>query len=338
MRGTWDNGGMVDCAVSIKAARVVVVMPNWLGDAVMATPFLRALRGVCPEARIAVVVKGLTAGVVEGLGSGRGVDEIFVQKKGEEGKCVRWLRRGRIELGVLLPNSFRSAWRLWRGGVKRRLGYRREMRGWLLTDYLLPEKRTVEQRELDEGKARAIVELGGPTLKIGSKYQPGAVIDYYNGLAGYLGAKNLSREMELGITELERREGERAVGGVGRFVLMVPGANFGASKCWPVEYFSKLADRLIEARGVSVVMASSPAEMATVEAIVAGCVRKERIVVLGKMNGGKGISIGALKEVVRWAELVVCNDTGPRHFAVAAQEAGGDAVWSNGSAVGGGVL
>ena len=48
----------------IEASRIVVVMPNWLGDGVMATPFLRGLRGVYPEGRVVAVARGGVGGGV----------------------------------------------------------------------------------------------------------------------------------------------------------------------------------------------------------------------------------------------------------------------------------
>src|SRR4051812_12171581 len=96
--------------VHIPATRIVVLLPNWLGDAVMATPFLRALRGIYPQARICAVGRSLVAAVVRGNGL---VDDVKVIEKGHEGQVVRWMKQEKFELGVLLPNSFRSAWMLW---------------------------------------------------------------------------------------------------------------------------------------------------------------------------------------------------------------------------------
>ena len=239
---------------------------------------------------------------------------------------MRWVREGRFEVGVLLPNSFRSAWMLWRGGVGRRLGYARGGRSWLLTDRLQPVMRTAEQAARDRAKAEAIREISGDAaqVRVGSKYQPVPTIDYYLELARYLGAADCERRMELGITAEERGEAERAFAEIENgkskienLVVMVPGANFGSSKCWMPERFAGVADRLIEEQGATVVVASSPAEMPIVEAILSAVNRRERVVALGKLNGGKGVSLGALKEIVRRARLMICNDTGPRHFAVA---------------------
>ena len=309
----------------IEAARIVVIMPNWLGDGVMATPFLRALRGIHAGAHIAAVARPLVMPVLAGLPF---VNEGFAAEKGDEANLVRWLKKNRFDLGILLPNSLRSAWVLWRGGVKRRLGYARGGRGALLTDRLKPVKRSVEQQVRDEGKAAAIREFGGPSLRIGSAFEPVPAIDYYLRLAEYLGATELSRQMELGVTGEEAAEVEgvlaqvplnAAVGPHG-YVVLVPGANFGASKCWLPERFAQLALSL--ANDAWVLIAGSPAEAPLIRAICKGAsdasgMLHNHIVPLSELNGGRGISLGALKEIVRRSRLMICNDTGPRHFAAA---------------------
>src|SRR3982751_4481787 len=109
--------GWMPSSPRIPAQRIVVVMPNWLGDAVMATPFLRALRGAYPEAHIAAVAIPLVAPVLAGVPF---VDETHVRGKKES--AAAWMRVGKFDLGILLPNSFRSAWEMFRGRARRRLG------------------------------------------------------------------------------------------------------------------------------------------------------------------------------------------------------------------------
>ena len=235
------------------AERIVVVMPNWLGDAVMATPLLRALRGAYPTAHIAALHVPLVGAVVSGL---PWVDEAREYRKRAATEAVRWLREGRFDVGVLLPNSFRSAWMLWRGGVPRRVGYRREWRGWLLTDAVEPVRRSAAQRERDREKRVAIREAGGKAGAIGSAYEPVPTIEYYLTLGKQAGARSEDRRMELGVTEAERAEGTRALAeaGVGPeepLVVMVPGAHFGASKCWAPQRFARVADLLLDRQGAA---------------------------------------------------------------------------------------
>lgn len=365
---------------AMAASRIVVVMPNWLGDGVMATPFLRGLRRIYPEARIAAVARPLVAAVCRGVSF---VDEVKACARGEEGAVSRWMRGERFELGILLPNSFRSAWMLWRGGVRRRLGYARGGRSLLLTDRLKPLKKDHAQWCRDEAVRNAIRLLkfeepiaDGDLLRVhvtgrmetvfaehrmrssgkvvrapaciyhgryegpdqeaailAAKFQPVPTIDYYLELARYLegdaaGAeKLLDRRMELAVTAEERAEAEGALGELGigdaePLVVIVPGANFGWAKCWLPERFTAVAEKLAEPGGVfgaRVALAGSLAEKPVLDAILdkVNPESRSRIQSLAAVNGGQGISVGALKEIVRRSGLMICNDTGPRHFAAA---------------------
>lgn len=87
------------------------------------------------------------------------------------------------------------------------------------------------------------------------------------------------------------------------------------------ERYAEVAAQLADPAGTfraTVLLAGSPAEMPVIDAILAAVrIHHERICALPKLNDGKGVSLGALKELVRRARLMICNDTGPRHFAAA---------------------
>src|SRR2546421_13094537 len=110
---------------------LAVFRPNWVGDAVMATPAPRALREHFAGAHIIGVLKPYVAGVLEGapwLDS-----QVFFDGRGPWDR--RWpavaarLRRHRPDLAVLFQNNFRSALVAWLGGCRRRVGFVRYGRG-----------------------------------------------------------------------------------------------------------------------------------------------------------------------------------------------------------------
>src|SRR5262245_23461556 len=120
--------------------KIAVFLPNWVGDAVMATPAVRALRRHFASAHLIGVLRPYVAGALEGapwLDS-----QILLDTKGPWRR--RWpavaltLRKHRPDLAVLFPNSFRSALVARLGGCRRRVGYARGGRTWLLTDRLPP--------------------------------------------------------------------------------------------------------------------------------------------------------------------------------------------------------
>src|SRR5262249_54248329 len=117
--------------------KLAVFLPNWVGDAVMATPALRGLRTQFADAEIIGVMSPVIADVLQGLDV---MDRVILhQSRGKDPDCrdgaiIHRLREARCELGVLLPNSWRSAWIAWRAGIRRRVGFHRDGRGILLTD------------------------------------------------------------------------------------------------------------------------------------------------------------------------------------------------------------
>ncbi|MEM9882655.1 MAG: hypothetical protein AAF800_07040, partial [Planctomycetota bacterium] len=93
-----------------RAERLLVVMPTWFGDILMATPTLRALRRLLPDVHLSVLVRENLAALVEGL---PWIDEVVPAAKGGKGasafRLAKRLSRERYDTAVLLPNSFRAA-------------------------------------------------------------------------------------------------------------------------------------------------------------------------------------------------------------------------------------
>ena len=119
---------------------IAVFLPNWIGDVVMATPAIRALRQTYPEAHMVWVGKPYVAGVVEG--SPWFENRVLLDSRGaltNRWPAAAWkLRRAKIDLAVLFPNTFRSAWVAWLAGCQRRIGFKRYGRNGLLTEGLEP--------------------------------------------------------------------------------------------------------------------------------------------------------------------------------------------------------
>jgi len=285
--------------------RILVVQPNWVGDAIMATPALRALRELYPEAHISYLLRRYVKPVYTGL---PWADRLITYRTGRsKGKLGRGmidlaarLRAGRFELAVLLANSFKSALLCKLAGIKRVVGYERDGRGFLLTDKLLPAK-----------------ERG--------KFLPTPITRYYLGLAQYLGSHQRALNLELHVTAQEEAEARRifARAGLdsslcrpgenknGPLVLLNPGAQYGDAKCWPPANFAILADRLMDELGATVLVSGAPRERRILDEVQ----RHMRHAAVDL--AAKGLTLGALKEIVRRCDLVITNDTGPRHIAAA---------------------
>ncbi len=274
--------------------RIAVFLPNWVGDVVMATPAVHALRALHPDARLVAVLKPYVAGVLEG--SPWFDDLIFFDKHGCAGQrtlaVARRLRRERIDLAVLFVNTFRPALAAWLGGCRRRIGYARYGRGWLLTDALPPVR-----------------DAHG-------RLTPSPVLDAYNRLVERAGARP-DRRMRLVTTPHHEAAAEQVWRETGldqchEVICLNPGAAFGSSKYWSAESFAVLARRLAHERGSGVLVLCGPSERDMARQIAARA-NSERVHSLADHP----LSLGLTMACVRRADLLVTTDSGPRHFAAA---------------------
>ena len=162
---------------------IAVFLPNWVGDVVMATPTLRALREHFPSARIVGVMRPHAADALAGTAW---LDQhLLYDPRSADSRLRGWavcrrLRREQIDLALLLPNSWRTALLARFGGARDRLGYVRGGRGILLNRKLYPPR---------SGKQLAAV----------------SALDYYLELAYAAGCPSASRQVELATLPVDER-------------------------------------------------------------------------------------------------------------------------------------
>ena len=267
---------------------VLVYCPNWVGDVVMATPVLECLRANYPGAYIVGVIREYAAGV---LADGPWLDELIsCREKDFTGfwRLVRRIRALKPDLCLVLPNSFRSALILALAGAGQRIGFRRNGRSLLLH--------------------------GGPRSQ-----GPGPVPmqDAYFELCRWLdlelpGSKQPRLHFSEGLSaEADALLQDYHVAGDDLLIGLNPGAKFGSSKCWPPEYFAELAERFTEAFGCRILLFTGPGEEAIARAIHRHCT----VPLLDP--GPERVNLALLKPLIQRCDLLVSNDTGPRHYAVA---------------------
>jgi heptosyltransferase-2 len=277
---------------------LAVFLPNWIGDAVMATPALRALRRHFPASRIVGVLKPYVAGALEG---GDWFDRLLPAHGGTWSQGVAataWhLRRERIDLTILLPNTFRAALTAWLGGSLRIVGYARYGRALLLSDPLPPDRNA-------DGRLRI-----------------SPIVDAYNRLVEHLGCPSPGYDLELFTTHADEEAADRVwaearFGECPEVVCLNPGAAFGAAKHWPADYFARLARDLVRRRDCAVLVLCGPAERDLARQIALQAALPA-VAALGEVieKCGVHLSLGLTKACVRRADLLVTTDSGPRHFA-----------------------
>ncbi len=273
---------------------LAVFLPNWIGDVVMATPVLRALRSRYPDARITGVMRPYVADVLAG---GDWLDDqVFYNPKSNDKQLrslamVKNLRRHKPQMAVLLPNSLRTGLLATLAGAKRRVGYARYGRGFLLTDKLKPPKTS-------DGKLART-----------------PMVDYYLKIAAAAGCPDESPQLELHTTQADRQRADQVWGSLGltnKVIVVNSSGAFGAAKLWPPKSFGVLARMIAATLDHDVLVICGPSEKDAAREIVATA-KHPRVVSLADQE----LSLGLSKECVRRARMMVTTDSGPRHFAAA---------------------
>ena len=269
---------------------ILVWLPSPMGDAILCTPALRAIRKHFKSCKISFFAEPV---VREVLSPSSFNDEWLEQQNKSPLGIAKKLKEHKLTHAILLKNSFASALTVFLAGIPLRIGYSREGRGFLLTDKLYPPK-------LNDGK-----------------FKPLSMIDYYLALASWLGADTADRSLELLI---DAQDEQRLCGKLPQVlnlnspvVVIVPGGAFGPSKCWASERFAQTTDWLITNYNATVVIsvASNPLERQIAKEICNSS--RHKLINLAEMS----VSPGELKAFFSIVDLVISNDTGPRHIAIA---------------------
>lgn len=261
---------------------ILVRLPNWLGDTVMALPALHDLRAARPEARVVGVGRWAS------LLTGQGVADALVPypRTGGVRRLAAKLAGMRADAAVLLPNSFESALaaRLW--GARMRLGYDTDLRRGLLTHPVpLPSPR---RHQVDE--YRGLLEAVGVTV---SATEP---------------AWRLTDDAASSAAVAALLDEGGVPCGVPAIGLHL-GASFGSSKLWPPAAYAELASRLSE-RGLHPVLLGSPADSGTAAAVSA-CAGWPMASLVGRDR------VELLPRLLARLACVVSGDTGVAHLAAA---------------------
>lgn len=275
--------------------KVLVVLPNWVGDVVMATPALAALRGGLPDAHITYMLRPHLSDVV--AGGGWHDDELYWSPKRGAARerdnlhIAGQIRATRYDAAILLTNSFRSAALAWLARIPLRIGFARDGRGWMLTERLRPLRRD-------------------------GRFLPVPAIEMYAQIVERAGCPVSDLRPRLVITPEQQQAADAlkahyGLDGDRPYAVIAPGAAFGAAKCWLPERFGQLCDSLADRFGLRCVQVGAPGE-AELLGEIARHARSGPVCMLDP-----GTSLGSLKGIIGGAALLVCNDSGPRHYGIA---------------------
>jgi heptosyltransferase-2 len=286
----------------IAEEKVLIWLPSPMGDAILCTPALRAIRERFKTNKITLLATDAVRSV---LSPSRFNDDWLELKQDGPLATAKQLKEHDFTYAVLFKNSFASALAVYLAQIPARIGYARECRGLLLTEKLHPLKpprRRFGHRQIHGHR---------------SKFKPVSMVEYYLRIARWLGGKNPEKRLELQVDPQDEEtlsdKLPQVLQSAGPVVIMVPGGAYGPSKCWSSSRFAQTAGRLINEYNATVVISVAPA---SIEKRIADDIcssSKHKLINLAKTP----LSLGELKALFSRADLVISNDTGPRHIAIA---------------------
>ncbi len=271
-------------------SRILVIRLDRIGDVVLSTPVLQALRQHAPHAFIAMMVRPACRELLE---THPYLNEVIVYDK--EGKhrsawatiqFARRLRRYDFDAALVLHPSNRSHWMPWLAQIPTRIGYDRK-NGWLLTNRLPHRKQEGSRHE-----AVYTLELLAP-LGIPVTANPRPVVP--------VSPRAVQRVNEV--------FSEASVQPADTLVAIHPSASC-ISKRWMPQRFAAVADRLITELKVRVCLIAGPEDALHAHQVM-DAMRHPAINLAGRL------SVGELAALLQRCRLLISNDSGPVHIAAA---------------------
>jgi heptosyltransferase II len=276
--------------------RILIIAPNWIGDAVMSQPLLAAIKTSYPHAVIDVLATPWVAPVY------RACSEVTELIEAD-------LRHGQLQWGLrralaaqikkrdyascyVLPNSLKSALIPWLANIPVRIGYQGELRRFLLT----------------ETKANS------------PKTQRIPMVEHYASLCASSSNRNATVPVphltpRASALESARTRLQAASIQTDSLVVLCPGAEYGPSKRWPAAHFAALAQSILKATpNASVVLLGSPSDRAIGDAIVSSSASQGRI-----FNWCGATSLDEAIAIIGMSSNLVSNDSGLMHIGAALQ-------------------
>lgn len=265
---------------------ILVHLPNWLGDCAMATPALRTLRARFPEARITWAGRGPCIDLLEGL---PWCDDVlpFAARSGLGAMRKAAQQLGSApDLGIALPHSARAAMFLWMCGCRERIGY-------------------------DRGSRRFLLTKAVPPYRENGRITPQYMVVEYETLLRPLGVEPDGRGLELQANAQLVAAWRAQLDPTRPVVAVAPGAAHGPAKRWPAPRFAAVINQLSARHNTECILFTGPGEEQTRDEVVA--LTSAPLIQSSAVPGG----VASLKAGISCCNLLVGNDSAPRHIAIA---------------------
>lgn len=273
--------------------KILIIGPAWIGDMIMSHSLIKRIKNIFPDSTIDVMAPEWSGGIVSRMPEVRKFIPLKV-KHGEFSLSYRWklgknLRSEKYTRAYILPITWKSALPALAAKIPIRIGYFGEFRFFLLNKFFIMGKNlnTMIKRYL------ALVDTKVYKAKAESNVEilpfPKLAVDLAN-------RTKLISELGLDATQGAKK------------IALLPGAEYGASKRWPIEYFRLVAENLV-AKGIEILVLGGDKEIELGETICKN------------LNGaynlcGKTRLVDAI-DLMSLASLAIGNDSGLMHLASA---------------------
>ena len=274
--------------------RILVIAPNWIGDAVMSQPLLATIKASYPHAVIDVLATSWVAPVYRACSEVAEIMEADLRhgqlQWGLRRALAAQIKKRNYASCYVLPNSLKSALIPWLANIPVRIGYEGELRRFLLT----------------ETKANS------------PKTQRIPMVEHYANLCAPSSNSDATKRMphltpRPSTLESARARLQAASIQTDALAVLCPGAEYGPSKRWPAAHFAALAQSILKAKPTaSVVLLGGPSDRAIGDAIVSSEASQSRM-----FNWCGATSLDEAIAIISLCSKVVSNDSGLMHIAAA---------------------
>jgi heptosyltransferase II len=275
--------------------KILIRATNWVGDAILALPALRAVRSRFPAAHISILSRPYIADIYRGQGVS---DELIAWDPHGEHRRLRGrqqlisgLRSRQFDVALLLQNAFDAAWLAWRAHIPQRIGYARDGRSFLLS------------------KAIAVPKPG--------EIPPHEKFYYLELLRriGWLDTFPIVDHISLQVSDSAKRHAAETLLAAGarphaRRIAIGAGASYGSAKCWPAERFAEWVNRFQAQSDADIILFGASAEAPLSNAIIVN-MRRRPVDLTGKT------ALGDLPALLSQCHFFLGNDSGAMHVAAA---------------------
>jgi heptosyltransferase-2 len=273
--------------------RILIRSTNWVGDAILTTPAIRAIRKKFPHSEITILAKPWVVPVFE---ENPHVDHIMTydsndRHKGWPGKLklIREIRKRRFDLAILFQNAIEAAMIAFLSRIPLRLGYDTDRRSLFLT-HSVPVTRNAKFKNVHE-------------------------TDYYLGILTPFGLTPDGTGLTLKISKSNHRAADAFLTRYGiskndQIVVINPGATYGSAKRWFPERYAALADKIRKCYGAHILVVGSPGEK-EIGREVTTLIKNSAVNLCGRTT------LGEVMALIDRCHLFITNDSGLMHVAAA---------------------